>query len=110
VGDEELLERAFENLVRNAADAGGTDGRVWVEVARDTQSVIVTVADDGPGMPLERRAEIRPFFTSKVGGLGLGLPIALKIVRLHGGTLELGDRLPRGLSVTVRLPPEGTSA
>jgi signal transduction histidine kinase len=110
VGDEELLERAFENLVRNAADAGGTGGRVWVEIVRDTQSVIVTVADDGPGMPPERRAEIRPFFTSKVGGLGLGLPIALKIVRLHGGTLELGDRLPRGLSVTVRLPPEGTSA
>jgi signal transduction histidine kinase len=110
VGDEELLERAFENLVRNAADAGGTDGRVWVEVARDTQSVIVTVADDGPGMPLERRAEIRPFFTSKAGGLGLGLPLALKIVRLHGGTLELGDRTPRGLCVTVRLPAEGSVA
>jgi signal transduction histidine kinase len=106
MGDEELLERAFENLVRNAADAGGSGGRVWVEVVRDTQSVIVTVADDGPGMPSDRR-EIRPFFTSKAGGLGLGLPIALKIVRLHGGTLELGDRSPRGLSVTVRLPAEG---
>jgi signal transduction histidine kinase len=109
VGDEELLERAFENLVRNAADAGGTGGRVWVEVAREAQSVIVTVADDGPGMPPERRAEIRPFFTSKAGGLGLGLPIALKIVRLHDGTLELGDRSPRGLSVTVRLPAEHSS-
>jgi signal transduction histidine kinase len=110
VGDEELLERAFENLVRNAADAGGGAGRVWVEIVRDTESVIVTVADDGPGMPPERRAEIRPFFTSKAGGLGLGLPIALKIVRLHGGTLELGDREPRGLSVTVRLPARDSSA
>jgi signal transduction histidine kinase len=110
VGDEELLERAFENLVRNAADAGGAGGRVWIEVAQDAQSVIVTVADDGPGMPPARRAEIRPFFTSKAGGLGLGLPIALKIVRLHGGSLELADRTPRGLSVTVRLPTEPSSA
>jgi signal transduction histidine kinase len=61
-------------------------------------------------MPPARRAEIRPFFTSKAGGLGLGLPIALKIVRLHGGSLELADRTPRGLSVTVRLPTEPSSA
>jgi signal transduction histidine kinase len=109
MGDEELLERAFENLVRNAADAGGPAGQVWVDIAQDAQSLIVMVGDDGPGMPPERRAAIRPFFTSKVGGLGLGLPIALKIVQLHGGTLELGDRKPRGLAVTVRLPLAGAA-
>jgi signal transduction histidine kinase len=109
VGDEELLERAFENLVRNAADAGGPTGQVWVDIAQDAQSLIVTVGDDGPGMPPERRAAIRPFFTTKGGGLGLGLPIALKIVQLHGGTLQLGDRKPRGLAVTVRLPLAGAA-
>jgi signal transduction histidine kinase len=104
LGDEELLERAFENLVRNAADAAGPRGHVWVRIAREGEAARVTIADDGPGISAERRAELRPFFTTKAGGLGLGLPIALKIVRLHGGELGLGERPPRGLAVTVRLP------
>ena len=64
------------------------------------------IADEGPGLPPDRRAVIRPFTTSK-GGLGLGLPTALKIVRLHQGSLELSERSPRGLVVTVRLPAGG---
>jgi signal transduction histidine kinase len=65
------------------------------------------VSDDGPGMPKAQRDGLRPFFTTKAGGLGLGLPIAFKIVRLHGGELTLADRAPRGLEVTVRLPRQG---
>ena len=110
VGDEELLERAFENVVRNAADAAGPGGHVSVEIRRQPGAVAVTIADDGPGMPRERRRDIRPFFSSKAGGLGLGLPIAIKIVRLHGGELALGDREPHGLRVTVMLPSEGPPA
>ena len=110
VGDEELLERAFENIVRNAADAAGPGGQVSVEVGREQGAVAVAITDDGPGMPRERRRDIRPFFSSKPGGLGLGLPIAIKIVRLHGGELALGDRDPHGLRVTVMLPSEGPPA
>jgi signal transduction histidine kinase len=50
------------------------------------------------------RDSLRPFFTTKSGGLGLGLPLAFKIVRQHGGELTLGDRQPRGLVVRVTLP------
>ncbi len=110
VGDEELLERAFENIVRNAADAAGSGGHVTVEVGRAQGAVTVTIADDGPGMPRERRRDIRPFYSSKAGGLGLGLPIAIKIVRLRGGELGLGDQEPHGLRVTVMLPAEGPPA
>jgi signal transduction histidine kinase len=102
--DEDLLERAFENLVRNALDAAGPSGHVWIEAERTADTVVVTVADDGPGMPLDVRASLRPFFTTKSGGLGLGLPLAYKIVRLHGGELLLSERVPRGLAVQVRLP------
>ena len=102
--DEDLLERAFENLVRNARDAAGPSGHVWIEVERGRDAVLVTVADDGPGMSAEVRSSLRPFFTTKSGGLGLGLPLAYKIVRLHGGDLMLADRPPRGLAVRVRLP------
>jgi signal transduction histidine kinase len=107
VGDEELLERAFENLVRNAREAAGSGGRVSVEVRVDAASAVVTVADDGPGLPAEARGQIRPFFTTKAGGVGLGLPLALKIVRLHQGELALLQRIPRGLAVQVQLPVAG---
>lgn len=105
--DEGLLERAFENLVRNARDAAGPGGRVWVRAEREGPLVSVTVADDGPGLTPAARAALRPFFTTKAGGLGLGLPIALKIVRLHDGDLTFGDRSPRGVAVCVRLPAGG---
>jgi signal transduction histidine kinase len=104
--DEALLERAFENLVRNAREAGAA-GRVWVTAARDGASVAITVADDGPGLTAATRAALRPFFTTKAGGLGLGLAITLKIVRLHDGQMILGERAPRGASVVVRLPADG---
>ena len=110
VGDEELLERAFENLVRNAREAAGPGGHVWIDVSGDEPSLTVTVSDDGPGLSPDARARLRPFFTTKAGGLGMGLPIALKIVRLHEGELTLGDRVPRGASVRVRLPRSGPRA
>jgi len=103
-GDEGLLERAFENLVRNAREAAGPHGHVWIEILRDGEQAVVTVADDGPGMPADVKSGLRPFFTTKAGGLGLGLALALKLIRLHGGSLGFGDRSPRGLLVTVRLP------
>jgi signal transduction histidine kinase len=109
-GDEGLLERAFENLVRNAAEAAGERGHVFVDVGREEDAVVVRVGDDGPGMSDEQRRSLRPFVTTKPGGLGLGLPIALKIVRLHGGELLLAPRTPRGLEVSARLPLEGPPA
>lgn len=107
VADEVLLERAFENLVRNARDAAGPGGRVWVTAVREGTFLSVNVSDDGPGLSPETRAAIRPFFTTKAGGLGLGLAITLKVVRLHDGVLTLGERQPRGASVSVRLPAGG---
>jgi signal transduction histidine kinase len=103
-GDEELLERAFENLVRNAADAAGAGGRVEVEAAVGDSGVEVRIDDDGPGLPPDHPGDVRPFFTTKPGGLGLGLPIARKILLLHGGVLELADREPRGASARVVIP------
>jgi signal transduction histidine kinase len=104
VGDEELLERMFENLVRNARQAAGERGHVLLAAAREGESVLVQVEDDGPGLPPEVQGGIRPFFTTRPGGLGLGLPLANKIVRLHRGELLLKPRSPRGLTAQVILP------
>jgi signal transduction histidine kinase len=108
-GDEELLERAFENLVRNAREAAGPSGHVWIDVLRDGGLVNILISDDGPGMSTALSQGIRPFFTTKPGGLGLGLPIVQKIVSLHGGDVRFESRSPRGLRVVVRLPSVGAS-
>lgn len=104
VADEDLLERAFENLVRNARQAAGPRGHVWIDWRAEGDGAAVVISDDGPGMPESVRSTLRPFFTTKAGGLGLGLATAVKIVRLHGGNLVLGDRPPHGLAATVQLP------
>ena len=105
--DEALLETALENLVRNAREAAGPSGHVWVHAERQGVHALVTIADDGAGFSPSVRAALRPFFTTKAGGLGLGLAITLKIVKLHGGSLVFGERQPRGAAVSMKLPAEG---
>ena len=107
-GDEELLERAFENLVRNAAEAAGEGGgRVEIQASADEEQVEIRISDDGPGLPPDHPGEIRPFFTTRAGGLGLGLPLARKILLLHGGSLRLETHAEGGVMVLVQLPLGG---
>ena len=109
--DEELLERALENVVRNAVEAAAAGGR-HVEVSADAEDgrVEIRVDDDGPGLPPDHPGEIRPFYTTRPGGLGLGLPLARKIVLLHGGSLALAPRAPTGARVLILLPLGGPDA
>jgi signal transduction histidine kinase len=106
--DEELLERAFENVVRNAVEAAAGGGRhVEVSARESAGQIEVRIDDDGPGLAADHPGEIRPFYTTRAGGLGLGLPLARKIVLLHGGSLELAGRAPAGARVLVLLPSAG---
>jgi signal transduction histidine kinase len=101
-GDEELLERAFENVVRNAFEAAGPSGRAWITIEPDPAGVLVHVEDDGPGWSGDASDAFRPFASTKSGGLGLGLPMARKIARLHGGDIRVGTR-GKGAWVVVSL-------
>ncbi len=103
--DEALLERALENLVRNALEAASDGGgHVELRVERSDGLVSIHVEDDGEGFAADHPGEVRPFYTTRPGGLGLGLPLARKMVVLHGGELLLAPRSPRGARVTVRIP------
>ena len=103
--DEALLERALENLVRNALEAASDGGgHVELRVERSEGMVSIHVEDDGEGFAADHPGEVRPFYTTRPGGLGLGLPLARKMVVLHGGELLLAPRSPRGARVTVRIP------
>lgn len=109
-GDEELLERVFENVVRNACEAAGPSGHVRVRIDPHAGGVNVRVEDDGPGWPGDVAEAFRPFVSTKPGGLGLGLPMARKIVRLHGGDVQLGSG-HKGVWVEISLqdPPAGAA-
>ena len=104
------LLRVFENLGRNAVQAGAR--RVRVAAHRDGPAIFVEVADDGPGLPspaLERL--FQPFTGSaRAGGTGLGLVIAREIVHAHGGEIELAKTGPEGTLFRLRFPPPPEAA
>ncbi len=110
-GDEDLLERAMENLVRNACQAAGPAGHVSVKFGADATHAFVIVDDDGPGIGDAEQA-LRPFKSERPGGLGLGLPLTLKILSLHHGSLDIGRRSEGGTQMLCRWPkiaPDATT-
>ncbi|MEO8714911.1 MAG: ATP-binding protein, partial [Acetobacteraceae bacterium] len=100
---ENAARRAITNLVDNAHRHAG---RVVLTAApTGPRGVQVTVDDDGPGIPPERRESVfRPFESDAAGGTGLGLTIARDIVRAHGGEIVLEESPMGGLRARVRLP------
>jgi signal transduction histidine kinase len=108
----ELLGQALANLIDNAIKHGGAGAaegrRVVVSMAREDQTLVLSVADNGPGIPAGDRERVLQRFvrlekSRSQPGSGLGLSLVAAVVRLHNGTIELGDANP-GLVVTIRLP------
>jgi two-component system osmolarity sensor histidine kinase EnvZ len=98
----DAVRRAVTNLVDNARRHAR---HVVLAAVAQGRSVLVTVDDDGPGIPADRRESVfRPFESGSSGGTGLGLTIARDIVRAHGGEIVLEDSPLGGLRARIRLP------
>jgi signal transduction histidine kinase len=114
VADPSALKQVFLNLLKNAAEAlEETGGTVRIAAGREGGGVIVSVADDGPGIdPAVRERVFEPFFTTKAAGrgTGLGLSICRRIAEAHGGALEVESTAGAGTTFTLRLPGEGSDA
>lgn len=104
------IERAFSNLLDNAIKYGN---RAQVAISDQPHALIVTIDDEGPGIPESEYQQVfEPFYrreasrNRETGGTGLGLTIARTAVRAHGGDVTLFDDRPAtgGLRVTVELP------
>lgn len=110
LGDQARFEQVLINLIKNACDAMQPQSgvhRLALEVRADERRVHLRVADNGPGIAPEHRAQLfEPFFTTKeVGtGLGLGLAIVQSILRDLGGEIEVGEGLEGGAAFTLHLP------
>lgn len=94
VADQNLIVLALINLIRNALQAikGKPDGKIVVEAILVANSPVITVTDNGPGIPSELMSSIfTPFFSTKSGGSGIGLSISQRIMQLHSGQISVSS-------------------
>ncbi|MDP3480801.1 MAG: ATP-binding protein [Desulfoprunum sp.] len=110
-GSPELVRRAIENVVRNAARYTAPHTEAEISLGQREGMAVIQVSDHGPGVPAEElEALFRPFYRvaaardRQSGGAGLGLAIAAQAVKWHGGSIEAANGQTGGLMVTISLP------
>ncbi len=103
--DRDMFKQALLNLLLNAQQAMPAGGEITLLARGDAENVIFEVIDTGRGMSQEVLAKaFRPFYSTRSGGSGLGLPTTRKIIEAHGGALDAQSEVGRGTKFTIRLP------
>ncbi len=103
--DPTQIQQVLVNLIKNAMQAMTKGGALSLQTGEGTDGVWVSVADTGGGIPQEELNRIfEPFYTTKEKGSGLGLMIVQRIVRAHGGRIELESQVGRGTTFRIWLP------
>jgi len=106
--DPDGIERVVFNLAANAVEAMPGGGTLAVRIGSDGGLATLCVEDTGRGiLEADRPHLFRPFFTTREGGVGMGLAVCRRIVEEHGGTISAESAPGRGSRFTVRLPPAG---
>ena len=107
-----LVERALDNLLRNALRFNPEGEPIEVTAARDGERIVLSVRDHGPGVAAEHLEQLgEPFFRAPgqtAAGHGLGLAIARKAAERHGGTLQLANHAQGGFVATLIMPVQGS--
>jgi two-component system, sporulation sensor kinase E len=103
--DRAQLKQAFYNVIKNALQAMRTGGMLRVRTEANAEQVSVSFIDTGHGISPEQIGRIfEAYYTTKTEGSGLGLMIVQRIVREHGGTIEVESDVKRGTTFRIRLP------
>ena len=106
-GDPERLKQVFCNVLDNAAKHGGSGKRIDAAIRGDEAWIYITVRDYGSGIPENELPFVKQKFykgSSKARGSGIGLAVVEEIVRLHGGTFDIGNAEGGGCIVTIAIP------
>jgi two-component system, sporulation sensor kinase E len=104
-GDERFMRQMFINLIKNAMGAMPDGGQIRLESRIAEDLVVIKVEDTGVGIPEEMIHRIfEPYFTTKVDGTGLGLTMAYKVVKEHGGDIRVQSEIGKGTCFTISLP------
>jgi len=106
LADALLLKQALNNILDNAVSAcEGNNGEIAVALEAADTAVTISVSDNGHGIPENELDKVfTPFFSSKPSGTGLGLPLAAKIVDLHGGHITVESKVGFGTTFRIHLP------
>jgi signal transduction histidine kinase len=103
--DVTQMQQVLVNLIKNAMQAMTRGGTLTLQTGETNDHVWVSVGDTGGGIPQEQVTRIfEPFYTTKTKGSGLGLMIVQRIVRAHGGNIELESHEGRGTNFRIWLP------
>lgn len=103
--DESQVWQAVLNVIRNAVEAMPNGGTLTLQTFRSDAGNVVQITDTGHGMTPEQRQKLfKPFFTTKTGGTGLGLPLTQQIITEHGGRIECESVAGKGTTFTIHLP------
>ena len=103
--DWDLVQAAVVNLMRNAKEATPSGGQIFVSTMREQDFVVINVTDTGEGIDLQQIDRVlEPYFSTKKGGTGLGLPTARRVAEDHGGTLTMQSEPGKGTQFSLRLP------
>jgi signal transduction histidine kinase len=103
--DPERLTQAFINIMKNGMEAMNQGGTLHIKTKSMKEGVEIIISDSGTGIPMEQMEKIfNYYYTTKEKGVGLGLPIAHRIIEAHGGQLKIESRVGSGTEVTVTLP------
>jgi signal transduction histidine kinase len=105
----EMFQQALLNLMLNAEQALSGGGSITVQASVEqvdgSHHVFLSLIDTGRGMPPDVLARLfEPFFSTKPGGSGLGLPTTRKIIHAHGGAIDVQSEVGKGTKFTIRLP------
>ncbi|MBU1105991.1 MAG: HAMP domain-containing protein [Candidatus Riflebacteria bacterium] len=110
-GTSQLIERAVENILRNALKFSPENSEIIIELQSQNNTANITIADCGPGIPEEDLQKVfAPFYclsenrNPQSGGIGLGLAIAQRAIKLHKGQITLKNRDGGGLTASISLP------
>ena len=103
--DRNQIKQAFFNIIRNAMQAMANGGLLKIGISYNDRFVIISFKDTGPGIPPENLGSLfEPYFTTKAEGTGLGLMIVQRIIRDHGGEIEVRSEPNAGTTFTLFLP------
>ncbi len=105
--DPELCKQGILNLLDNALNAVGDRGKMRISARLDSGKCRIEIEDNGPGIPDENKYRVFDmYFTTRDTGTGMGLPIVMRIVKEHGGTIEILDGELGGALFRLELPIE----
>jgi PAS domain S-box-containing protein len=103
--DPDIMNRVLDNLVKNAVEAMPKGGKLQITAKREEDNIIFEVSDTGAGIPEESRGRIfSPLYTTKAGGMGLGLTYCRRAVEAMGGTINFESKVGVGTTFTMTLP------